>query len=97
MPEVPDHLVPTDGLTDSYIRFAGMDTHEGDSGATMNFEIYDENGVFIGTIGIDAYASEKGTVDAMIASAYRRLTDMLRQWLYSADKTREAYDNKGKK
>jgi len=97
MPEVPEHLVPTDGLTDSRIHFAGMDTHHNDSGATMRFDIFDDRGDFVGTFNIDVYATEKGTVDAMIANAYRKLTDMLRQWLYCADQTRQAYDNKGAK
>ncbi|MGY2936002.1 hypothetical protein ACVWZ6_005604 [Bradyrhizobium sp. GM6.1] len=28
MPEVPDHLIPTDGLTNSKMRFAGLDLWE---------------------------------------------------------------------
>ncbi len=94
MPEVPDHLVPMDGLTDSHIRLAGLDTHENDPGVTVRFDIYDEDDEFVGTLRLAVPPTSKGTVDAMIANAYAGLSGMLRQWLYEADQRRQAYENK---
>lgn len=94
MPEVPEHLVPTDGLTNSTIRFAGYDPHDNDAGATVRFDILDENGDYIGTINIETYPTNEGTIDAMVVRAYRRLTDMVRGWLYHVDQMRDGYENK---
>ena len=95
MAEVPDHLVPTDGLTNSRIHFAGVDTDEMGPGVTLRFEIRDEEDDLVGVIKIPVELATEGTVDAMIAEGFVRLADMLRQWLYEADEHRQAYGKRG--
>jgi hypothetical protein len=95
MAEVPDHLVPTDGLTNSRIHFAGLDTDEMGPGVTLRFVIRDEQDDLVGEIKIPVEPAMEGTVDAMIAEGFGRLTDMLRQWLYEADEHRQMYGRRG--
>jgi len=97
MPEVPAHLVPIDGLTNSKVNFVGLDVLTGKSGAVVRFDILDEDEHKIGTIGIPIRPQKEGTTDAVIAAGYRALCDMLRQWLYVADKMAGHYDDAGKK
>lgn len=93
MPAVPEHLVPTDGLTDSLIKYAGLDTWPKGGGATHRFDIYDEKKEFVGTFSIDVGPEDRGSVDEQIAEAHRRMVDALRQWLYITDKMRQAYED----
>ncbi len=95
MAEVPDHLVPTDGLTNSRIHFAGVDTDEMGPGVTLRFVIRNEQDDPVGEIKIPVEPATEGTVDEMIAEGFVRLTDMLRQWLYEADEERHSYGKGG--
>ena len=90
MPEVPDHLFPRAALTNSYIRFAGLDA-EGD-GARVRFNIYDEERSFVATLVTEVGPQPSGTIDAIVVEGHRRLTQMLRQWLYEADQDRQAFE-----
>ena len=94
MAEVPDYLVPTDGLTNSTMALAGIDLI-GRGGIQARFNISDEDQNYIGTFAIDVLPrGSEGTSDAMIADAYRKMSDVLRQWLYSADKMRQVYERR---
>ncbi|MEG3145875.1 hypothetical protein U1839_14535 [Sphingomonas sp. RT2P30] len=92
MPEVPEHLVPTDGLTNSFIRFGGLDTTPDSGFANMRFDIYDEQGGYLATFNIPIAPNERGSVDMMIADAHREMTNVLRQWIYEVDTLRMAYE-----
>ena len=91
MAEVPDHLVPQDGLTNSAIRFDALDILHGEHKTRFSFGIYDEHQVRIADFPIEVSAGTDG-VAAMIAEAHRRMTDVLRHWLYWMDEMREAYE-----
>ena len=92
MAEVPDHLVPTDGLTNSVIRYAGLDTFEGGGGAIHRFNIYDENREYVSTFEIETQPTGKGSADAMIERAHKQMVDVLRQWLHTTEKMRQEYE-----
>jgi hypothetical protein len=94
MAEIPDYLVPTDGLTNSYIRFGGLDVnYDNGGGADVRFGIYNEDGQFLANFVIPVLPTERdGSVDALIAGAHRQMCDVLRQWLYMTDRIRQAYE-----
>ena len=92
MPDVPEHLVPTDGLTDSLLKYAGFDTFPMGGGGSHRFDFYDEAKAYIGTFKIEVQPTGHGTVDGQIAEAHRRMIDALRQWLHVTDKMRQAYE-----
>lgn len=85
MTEVPDHLAPRDGLTNSTIRFEGMYSHPNSGHATMSFRMRDENGDDVGVYNIVIPPNDDGSVDQMIALAHRQMIDVLRQWVYELD------------
>lgn len=90
MGEVPDHLVPTDGLTNSGVRFAGLDllqSHE----QILRFEISNENRQHVATFTIEVGRSPNGNGDKVIADGHARMRDLLRQWLYQIDKMEQHY------
>jgi len=94
MVEVPEHLVPTDGLTDSSIALAGIDLIGGGA-IKARFDIRDENQVYIGTFTIPVHPrGQDGTTDQMIAEAYRSMTDVLRQWIHGVDMLRKVYEGR---
>jgi len=92
MTDVPEHLVPMDGLTNSFIRYAGFDTIEDSGSATHRFDIYDEDSEYLSTFRILVHPTDASTVDGMIAAAHRQFSDILRQWLYEADTGRQAFE-----
>ncbi|AKM09310.1 hypothetical protein [Croceicoccus naphthovorans] len=92
MAEVPDHLVPSDGFTNSTVRYAGFDAIPGESGASHRFEFVDGDGRVIGTYRIETKPTSDGTIDAMVAGAHRQMTNVLRQWLFVTDKVRAHYE-----
>ena len=92
MAEIPDHLVPTDGLTNSLIRYAGLDAPSDDGDVIHRFDMFDEDRHRIGTFEIETPPADGGSVDRMIGDAHRRMTDILRQWLYTTDKLRQHYE-----
>lgn len=85
MAEVADHLVPVDGLTNSSIRYAGLDTIKDQGGATHHFDIHDEDDDYVGTFKIETPANSSGSIDAMVLDAHRQMVNVLRQWLHAAD------------
>ena len=93
MPEVPAHLVPTDGLTNATIEFRSLD-HVGGGAADVVFQMFDENKNNMGQIVVHVKPTRKGTADAQIAEGHRVLCDMLRQWLYVTDKLRQEYEKR---
>lgn len=95
MAEVSDHLVPTDGLTNSHVRLAGIDTQPHSNGVVVRFDIRDEDDGYIGTLRIPVDPTSKTTVDALIVDAHKILTNMLRQWLFETDKMRQHYGTRG--
>lgn len=90
MVEVAEHLVPTDGLTNTKISFTGFAV-AGPNGH-CRFEMTDEDGSPIGEIVVTVDGASAGSVDAMIVEAHRKVSDILRQWLYVTDKRRAAYE-----
>lgn len=92
MPEVAEDLVPTDGLTNSSIKLAGLDVIPG--GARLRFEISDEDQSYVGTFAVTVGAMPQGTVDAMIAEGYRQMKDVVRQWLHGLDVMHKAYSKR---
>jgi hypothetical protein len=80
MAEVPDYLVPTDGLTNSSIMLEGID-FAARGGANFRFRITDEQQQYVSTYMIHVPAQNK-SMDHMLAEAHRRLRDVLRQWLH---------------
>jgi hypothetical protein len=93
MVDVPEYLVPMDGLTNSAIRLEGMDVGKG-GGANFRFEMRDEDGQFMGRFVIPVEPT-KGPIDLMFAEAHRKMRDVLRQWVHSTDTTRQAYEKIG--
>lgn len=94
MAEVPDYLVPTDGLTNSNIALAGIDLI-GNGAINARFSITDESRDYIGTFTIEVRPNgQDGTADQMIADAYRKMTDVLRQWLHGVDTMRQMYEGR---
>ena len=92
MADVPEHLAPMDGLTNSFIRYAGFDTVENSGSAIHRFDIHDEGGKYLSTLRITTHPTDASTVNTMIVSAHRQFSDILRQWLYEADAGRQAYE-----
>lgn len=90
MAEVPDHMVPTDGLTNSTLLLAGIDSLEG-SGGSLRFDIRDETGVYVGTFTVDVRPQPEGTTDALIAKGHEMMRDVLRQWLHTTEMARRHY------
>lgn len=82
MAEVPDHLVPRDGLTNSTIRFEGMYSHPNSGHATFSFKMRGEQGDDIGVYNIIVAPNADGSVDQMIDVAHREMIDVLRQWIF---------------
>jgi hypothetical protein len=93
MAEVPDHLVPEDGHTNSAIRFDEMKVLHGTGTAAFKFAIYDEDQNWIGNFEIVVANPPRGGVSAMIAEAHRGMTEVLRTWLYWTDEMRQIYES----
>ena len=91
MAEVPDHLVPTDGLTNSSVKFAGLDALPGRNGARIRFDIFDEGQSYVATFSFDIGPRPEGTIDALVAEGHRKMRDVLRQWLHGVDMMHQAY------
>lgn len=98
MAQVPDHLVPQDGLTNSLIKFTKLEAPQKGSGATIFFTMYDEDHIEVGEMSFFVPAKpkkgQKGTIDDLIARGHREMADVLRQWLYMIDVMRTAYESK---
>ncbi|MCA1476771.1 hypothetical protein [Bradyrhizobium sp. NBAIM08] len=80
MAEVPDHLDPTDGLTNAKIRFAGLDLWESGE-QIIRFEIDDESRHRVGTFSIEVGSRPGATAT----------WSFLRQWLHVIDKMEQFY------
>jgi hypothetical protein len=93
MAQVPDHLVPTDGLTDARIRFSSLDVHQ-EGGADVHFGLYDEDENHLADFVIYVEPTDDGSIDRLVAEAHRRMCDVLRQWLYMTDKMRQAHEER---
>lgn len=83
-------LTPTDGLTNSTIRFARLDVLT-NGGATLWFAFTDEKRNIVGEVPVDVSPTSSGTTDALIAAGHVKMANMLRQWLYVTDKLYSAY------
>ena len=94
MAEVRDDLVPTDGLTNSFVRFAGLDTVKGSGAATLRFDIHDEDGDYLGTFPITVCVQTEGSIDSMVAEGHRQMKNVLRQWLHGMDVLHQAYSKR---
>lgn len=86
MAEVPDHLVPMDGLSNASIRYAGFDAAHDGGEATHRFEIFDENDEYVGTFKIETEPNVHNSIDQMVREAHQQMTTILRQllWLTNA-------------
>jgi hypothetical protein len=92
MAEVPDHLVPQDGLTNSSVRWYGMEIMHGQGTVRFFFGIYDDNQQKIADFPIDLpVTGDRPGVTPLIAEAHRRMNDILRQWLYMNDAMFQSY------
>lgn len=96
MAEVPDHLVPTDGLTRSAIRFVGIEFDRETLAPTVRFEIVYGDGMRAGTFNIQPDSKRGDSMEAMVAEAHRDLRNILRQWLYETDVYTRAYEGFGR-
>jgi len=94
MAEIDDHLVPTEGLTNSFVEFIGLEKTTGESDVRLKFGFFDEDHDHVGSFWVDVAPQPEGTLDAMVAEGHRRMVDVLRQWLYEMDNMRKAYDAK---
>lgn len=94
MPNVPDRLFPTAGLTDSRIHFSGLTVPIGGTGCILRFEILDEVGLEVGTLQLPVSPQPKASVDAMIADGFGQLRDILRQWLHDVDEQALDYESR---
>lgn len=93
MAEVPDHLVPRDGLTNSAIKFDGFEILHGLGTVRITFGIYEDNDRRISHYVFDLpLGGHSGGANGLIAEAHRQMSDVLRQWLYRTDKVRQAYE-----
>ena len=90
MPEVPDHLVPTDGLTNSKMRFCGFDLFESGE-QIVKFDISDEHREYVATFRIEVGRSRDGNADKVIADGHAKMRDVLRQWLHEVDTLERIY------
>jgi hypothetical protein len=90
MAEVPDHLVPSDGLTNSKIRFAGFDLLEGGA-QLVRFDIHNETQNFVASYAVEVGRSKGGNADTVIADGHAHMRSVLRQWLYTVDKLEQFY------
>lgn len=93
MADVPDHLAPEDGLTNSRIKFTAFEVDELEI-VVVKFTLFDEEGKIVGEFPIDVAPQPEGTIDAMIAAAHRKMCDVLRQWLLVTDKMVQSYSGK---
>lgn len=90
MAEVPDYLVPTDGLTNSRVRFSGLDILR--SGEQLiRFEMSNESQQHVANFTIEVGPSRNGNADKVIADGHSKMRDILRQWLYETDKLEQFY------
>jgi len=92
MADVPDHLVPQDGLTNSFVRFDGLDMNYNVGMTDVRFGIYNEGGHRIADFVIPVPDGESASASGVIAAAHRDMTDVLRQWLYMIDTNRRVYE-----
>jgi len=74
MAEVPDHLRPEDGLSDSNIRFDSFRVLHDTDAAEVTFGLYDEDGHHVGNFDI-VVRSQAGGVRDVIAEAHRQMTE----------------------
>jgi len=95
MAQVPDHLVPADGLTDAHIRFSGLKVHD-EGGADVLFSLYDDDENHLADYVIYVEPAEYDSIDGLIAEAHKRMCDVLRQWLFVTDKMRQRYEKKSR-
>lgn len=93
MPEVPDHLVPMDGLSNASIRYAGFDAAYDSGDAIHRFEIFDEAGERVGTFTIETEPNVHNSIDQMVREAHQKMTNVLRQLLWLTNAT---YRNRDK-
>ena len=89
MAEVPDHLVPTDGLCNYSVSFSKMEALERGS-ARFTFD-FTEKGHYITSLSFDVMAEDDG-LNGMMVRAHKKLIDALRQSLYIADVMQKAYE-----
>lgn len=82
MPDVPDHMVPRDGLTNATIRLAGLDAIPGSNGAVFRFDLYDEQKRLVGTFPIAVPVQAQSGLDPMMKVAYAEMRDVFLQWAY---------------
>lgn len=96
MPDVPEHLVPQDGLTNATIRYGGLDVLDNDRGVLHRFYISDEDGDAVGTFHIETALAGEGSVDHLIGLAHTNMINVLRQAIFELDLQRQAYEGSGK-
>lgn len=94
MADVPDHLIPSDGLTRSFIYLEGLDVLQ-NGGALVRFKLTDENGDYFASYGVTVRASKEGTTDQLLARAHQKMIDVLRQWTFVLDVHRQIYEKRG--
>ena len=93
MAEVPDHLVPMDGLSNASIRYAGFDAAHDSGDAAHRFDIFDEDDGYVGTFKIETEPNVHNSIDQMVREAHQKMTNVLRQLLWLTNVT---YQNRDK-
>lgn len=94
MPEVREDLTPLMPTTGADIRFAGFGVPHNGGYAVVQFEVIDEEGDLIGTVGLPVPPQKSGTIDAMVAAAHHHMKDIVRQWLHRIDQMAGVYDKR---
>lgn len=84
MTEVPERLVPTDGLTRSKLTFVGIDYEPGTKPA-VRFRISAADGRFIGDFPVSPDVAAGAPIDVILTEAHAEMRDILRQWLHCID------------
>ncbi len=93
MVDVPDDMAPADGLTDSRVIFSGLNVNRGKGTVTLRFKFTagDDDYGHLAEIQIPIRATDRDTLDEMLAKGYLTLRDYLRQWLFDTGEHLEFY------
>ena len=86
MATIPDHLAPTNGVSDAAMRFAGYDARG--RATIVRFEISQGDRV----VGTFSFAIDPApSIDYALALAHQKMNDALRQMLYENELSRRVY------
>lgn len=91
MAEIPDHLVPTDGLANACVRIGAI--YPMQYGVEVHMELYDTktNDAF-GTVKFQLGQEVGKPLISVLAGAHHKMNLILRQLLYLNDRARQSYE-----